>query len=698
MRISTGMIYDSSVRSIQNQTGTLLHTQQQVSSGRRILSPSEDPVAAARVLVINQSKDINTQYGVTQNNARSTLGLVDTQLSSAGDLLIRVQELAVQAGNAALSENDRRSISTELRARFDELVGLANSTDGSGQYLFAGYQGSNKPFAGSVESGVAYHGDDGQRSLRVSSSRNIPVSDSGNKVFMNVKNGNGIFVTGTQNQRSANVSASLTVDNTTVSNPPATTGDLEMRFWVDTAGVGALGVAGQIYYDLVDSTGNSLFTPGIASATGAAGSYTNAYSSGVPITISDGGAVDYGATVALTGTPSTGDVIALKRNSQVITTTPRILAVNAARATINAGSVTDPVKWSTATNSGNLELRFWVDTAGVGPLAVAGQTYYDLVDAKTGTSEFTGLASATGAGGSYTNAYTSGNPISLSSAGAPAFDFGATVTVTGQQPATGDVFTIKNDTGPTGNGYFVTSAKLANSVNTGTGIVGSGEVLDAAKWNSAANSGKLEVRFWQDTSTNPAILYYDLVDAKTEKSLFTDTISTSGGGSNTYTHKFTAGDPIKFDKLAAAYGDFGASMTINGTPASRDVFTLEKSTSESIFKNLGRLIKALESPVGTGGNGNTALHNALGLVLKNLSQATDNILIARADVGSRLNEIDSLSGVVEDLNLQYSTTLSNLQDVDYAQAITDLTRQQVQLQAAQKSFVDIAKLSLFNYV
>ena len=696
MRISTSMIYDSGVRSVQSQTSTLLHTQQQIATGRRMLSPSEDPVAAARALEINQAKEINGTYAVAQGNAKSTMSLVDSQLSAASDLLTRVRELAVQAGDAALSSSDLRSISSELRAHFDELISLGNSTDGTGQYLFSGYQGSNKPFSGSVESGVTYQGDDGQRALRVSSSRNLPVSESGNSIFMNIKNGNGVFLTGARSQKSINATG-LHVDATTVSNPPTVSGNLEMRFWVDSADVLG-GGAGQAYYDLVDTSGNSIFT-GAASATGAGGSYTNAYTSGIPINISDGGANDYGATVAVSGSPQTGDIISLERTATAISTSIKAQLGNSARASIDKGQL-DPLdtmaalKWSSSANSGNLELRFWVDTAddmGGG----AGQTYYDLVDAKTGNSAFTGSSSATGAGGSYTNAFTSGNSIALSDP--PTFDYGATVTVTGT-PATGDTFTIKRSSDVTGNGSFVTAPKLAPANNAGTGIIGAGEILDAAKWNSTANSGKLEIRFWNDTSTVPATQYYDLVDAKTEKSLFTDTASTSGGTNNTYTHKFTDGDSIAFKGLNSAYGDFGVSVTISGTPASGDVFSLNTSSSESAYSTIGRLIKALEAPDNPGSNTKIALHNALGSVINNLDRALDNNLVVRAAIGSRMGELDALEGVSQDLNLQYSTTLSSLQDVDYATAITDLTRHQTELEAAQKSFVNISKLSLFNYV
>lgn len=809
MRISTGMIFDSGVNGMQQRTASLLHTQQQLAAGRRILTPADDPVAAARALEINQAQALNTGYGTSQGNAKNTLGLVDSQLTSAGDLLTRVQELTVQAGNASLANSDRVSIATELRATYDQLIGIANSTDGTGQFLFSGYQGSNKPFSGSVASGVVYQGDDGQRNLRVSSSRNMSVSNSGNDIFMNIKNGNGVFSTNAQVQHSANAST-VTVDNTSVTGAlPLTPASLELRFWNDSATAGkatgaislaAPGVAinagvndtftlsvdggpvqtvtlpammldtsgasltalqnaidaalgplpaaqatasfdqsGHLvvtskttgagssvaldgnatiidvgpatqgtalltFYDIVDSvTGFSEFT-GAASTAGSAGYAGNVYSSGVPISLSSLSppavtAFDFGGKVALTGTPQTGDTFSIAVTSTAITATAKTLTVTTARATIGTGSVTDPVKWSTAANTGDLELRFWVDTAGAMG-GVPGQTYYDLVDATTGNSAFItpATASTPGGAGYAGHAYSSGATISLSSLVAPVFDYGATVTVSGI-PATGDTFTIKSSTDAGGNGTFITAPKMVDVANTGSGVVGTGEILDVAKWNSSANSGKLEARFWSDTSSAPPTLYYDLVDAKTEKSLFTNTASTSGGSANTFTHKFTNGDSISFSGLAQPYNDFGVSMTITGTPASGDAFSLDKSTTQSVFEIMGNLIHALESPAAAvGSSGNAALSNEVKTALSNFSQVQDNFLRVRSDIGSRLHEIDSLDSVMQDTSLQYSAALSNLEDIDYTRAITDLTRNQTQLQAAQQSFAKIAQLSLFSYV
>ncbi|MBL8490269.1 MAG: flagellar hook-associated protein 3, partial [Rhodocyclaceae bacterium] len=87
MRISTGMIFDAGVAAINRQTASLLHLQQQVSAGRRILTPADDPVAAARALEVTQSKDILGQYATNQNNAKSTLGLEEAQLTSVNDIL-----------------------------------------------------------------------------------------------------------------------------------------------------------------------------------------------------------------------------------------------------------------------------------------------------------------------------------------------------------------------------------------------------------------------------------------------------------------------------------------------------------------------------------------------------------------------------------------------------------------------------------
>jgi flagellar hook-associated protein 3 FlgL len=144
--------------------------------------------------------------------------------------------------------------------------------------------------------------------------------------------------------------------------------------------------------------------------------------------------------------------------------------------------------------------------------------------------------------------------------------------------------------------------------------------------------------------------------------------------------------------------DFGVSVTIDGQPASGDAFKVRASESQSVFDTLANTIKLLESgkPIET--MGNVQFHNELGAILSSLGRAEDSILSARAMFGSNLSEVDSLDSVGESLNVQFEDTLSTLQDLDYAEAITKLTRQQMELQAAQQSFTKISQLSLFDYI
>ena len=201
MRISTSQIYDAGSLNIQRNQAALFKLQNQLSTGRRVLTPEDDPVAAAQALLVTQAKEMNTQQTTNQGTAKSQLGIVDSQLSSLVDLIQNVRERVIQAGNGSLSNADRQSIATELESRFSELIGIANAQNGSGDYLFSGYQGATKPFAiDASQSAVAYYGDDGERLLQVSSSRTMPVNVAGSDVFMDVKQGNGTFVVKTGNK------------------------------------------------------------------------------------------------------------------------------------------------------------------------------------------------------------------------------------------------------------------------------------------------------------------------------------------------------------------------------------------------------------------------------------------------------------------------------------------------------------------
>lgn len=425
MRISTSTIYELGVTSINQQTAAWIKTQQQVASQRRILTPSDDPVAAARVLEVSQAKAINEQYDVNMNTAASAMGLEEAVLTSVDNLIVDVKLVAINAGHGDLDAPSLNILANNLLGRYQELLGLANSTDGNGLYMFSGYKSSTTPFSETSPGNVGYSGDQGQRLMQISQSRQIAVSDAGSDVFMQIKNGNGTFV-----------------------------------------------------------------------------------------------------AAAAAGNTGTG--------------------------TISAGNLLSPTAWNSAANNKDFTLKFDVN---------AGVTTYDIVDNVSGNSLLTGAAPAAAP---YPRTYTAGSTISLKSQGAePAFDY-------------------------------------------------------------------------------------------------------------------------------------GAELNIGGAPATGDTFSVKASTNQSLFTTLNNLITDLKAAAVSGNK--TALTNNLTSAFSSLENSLDHVLTVHGSLGARMQEIDAVRNSGDDMALQYDTTLSGLQDLDYAKAITDLTKQQTNLEAAQKSFLKIQGLSLFNFI
>jgi flagellar hook-associated protein 3 FlgL len=143
----------------------------------------------------------------------------------------------------------------------------------------------------------------------------------------------------------------------------------------------------------------------------------------------------------------------------------------------------------------------------------------------------------------------------------------------------------------------------------------------------------------------------------------------------------------------------GMQISMMGTPAAGDVFSVSMSTNEGLFKTMSDLITALNTsnPLGEATTSGQ-LTSSLSKAMSGLDQGLDRVLTVRAALGARMNELDSLQATGEDLGLQYKQTLSTLQDLDYNQAISDLNRQTTSLTAAQKSFKQVAELSMFNYM
>lgn len=435
MRISTNTLYETGIAGILERQQMQLKLQQQLASGRRILTPADDPIAAASALEVTQAKGINEQYQVNIGNARTALLQEEQALGDVTRLLQDVKVLAVNAGNAALRNEDRDSLAAELQGRYEELLGIANRKDGSGQYLFSGYRGGSQPFSETAPGVVAYNGDEGQRLIQIGATRRIAVSDSGSAVFQAIDEGNGTFTT---------------------------------------------------------AAGGS----------------------------------------------------------------------NSGAGIISAGVVTDPLAWNAAGNPKDFSIRFHVDPS-VTPLA----TTYDIVDTVNNVSLLTGAAPAAGP---HLRTYIAGAAIRLETVAPP------------------------------------------------------------------------------DTNGTPF--------------------------------------------------DFGAEVAITGVPATGDTFAVQAASTRDLFATLDDLIAVLRTGQSGVPASAAAYQNGLNTVMTNLDNALDNVLTVRAATGMRLRELDTAENSAADIGLNHETNLSRLQDLDYAQAISKLTQEQIYLEAAQKSFLKITSLRLFDFI
>jgi flagellar hook-associated protein 3 FlgL len=189
-RISTGMLYQQSLNSMLANQAKLAHTQQQLSTGQKLVSAKDDPVAAGLAVGLDRSLAELERYGQNANVLQNRLGLQENALARVGDAMARVSELTIQASSAAMGADGRKAISTELNAILAGLVDLANSTDGSGRYLFGGTADGNAPFAIGA-GGVIYNGDQTQRRVELAPDTFVSDTLPGSEIFLRLRTGDG---------------------------------------------------------------------------------------------------------------------------------------------------------------------------------------------------------------------------------------------------------------------------------------------------------------------------------------------------------------------------------------------------------------------------------------------------------------------------------------------------------------------------
>lgn len=196
MRISTLQIFNIANRSMASANEAMIKTQEQLSTGRRVLHPSDDPVASTKIMQLTNELASIGQYQNNIDIAQNNLTIQEFVLDSVNNLIQRIQELSVQAGNTAtLDVNEYRAIASEVDTRLDELQDLLNTKNANGDYIFGGYKSLNEPFSGSGQSGFRYNGDEGQQFIKIANNTTIAASDSGKSAFVDVQSENNTINT-----------------------------------------------------------------------------------------------------------------------------------------------------------------------------------------------------------------------------------------------------------------------------------------------------------------------------------------------------------------------------------------------------------------------------------------------------------------------------------------------------------------------
>ncbi|WP_299996625.1 flagellar hook-associated protein FlgL [uncultured Cedecea sp.] len=182
MRISTQMMYDQNLRGVTNAQSSWLASGEQLASGNRVNRPSDDPIAASQAVVLSQAQVQNSQYQLARTFANQKVSLEENVLSQVVTAVISAQGKIVNANNASLSDSDRASLATDLEGTRNQILNLANSTDGNGRYIFAGYKTEQPPFE-DTETGVVYRGGDSTITQQVDSARSMVIGHPGSQIF-----------------------------------------------------------------------------------------------------------------------------------------------------------------------------------------------------------------------------------------------------------------------------------------------------------------------------------------------------------------------------------------------------------------------------------------------------------------------------------------------------------------------------------
>jgi flagellar hook-associated protein 3 FlgL len=215
-RISTTRVHEAGIETLQTRQVDLADAQVRLTTGKRVAKASDDPAAAARAerALAGEMRAQTSERAVEAS--RTAMSLSETAMGDVVELLQQAREAMVAAGNASYTDNERRGLAEKLTSIRQQLLSVANRTDGAGSYLFGGQGAASAPFVDAA-GGVQYRGIAGDR--RTEPATDLPLTINGDGVFMSSSTGNGVF----QTSAAAGVTQAW-IDNGQVSDPSALTG------------------------------------------------------------------------------------------------------------------------------------------------------------------------------------------------------------------------------------------------------------------------------------------------------------------------------------------------------------------------------------------------------------------------------------------------------------------------------------------
>ncbi|WP_322104905.1 flagellar hook-associated protein FlgL [Paraburkholderia sp. J41] len=280
MRIATSQLYSNNVATMESQQAQILQIQQQISSGNAIASPADNPLGAAQAVQLSATSATLSQYTSNQNTALTALGLEDSTLTSVTGTMQSINSLILEAQSGTMNDTNRAALAQQMTGLRNQLLTLANTTDGAGNYIFSGFQTTSQVFTNQSGGGATYNGDAGQRVMQVSGTRQIAVGDTGAVVFQSVQAvGSDIVPSGSASNTGTGVISAVTVTDPT----QATNNDTYAIDFTDDG-------SGNISYTVTDNSANPPTTTTPA-----------AYTAGDAISLGNG------MNVSVSGSPAGGD-------------------------------------------------------------------------------------------------------------------------------------------------------------------------------------------------------------------------------------------------------------------------------------------------------------------------------------------------------------------------------------------------------